>query len=266
LHETIKELNLSPEAARDIEQIEKIFTVGDINRVTAYESDDPLTLLKVGVEPKETCQSWRNGAYNECLLAYVADSNKKVLNVVDEGRVVARSIIKLTNQRDVNDLESTTQRKTLFVETLYLLLPDSEVYRDFFYVLRSQVYRAFIRVLLTKAQGLDASITLGKGFDKAALTVFEEEARAFGYVMNQRLLDVFIPPSLNKYEYSDTFRGDNGADGKIGKFNRYQQLEAVTFEKSKYNLPTTQFEVPPPSEKTLSGFQQVGKKEEGLGW
>ena len=172
----------------------------------------------------------------------------------------------MTNQRDVNDLESTTQRKTLFVETLYLLLPDSEVYRAFFYVLRSQVYRAFIRVLLTKAQGLDASITLGKGFDKAALTVFEEEARAFGYVMNQGLLDVFIPPSLNKYEYSDTFRGDNGADGKIGKFNRYQQLEAVTFEKSKYNLPTTQFEVPPPSEKTLSGFQQVGKKEEGLGW
>ena len=127
----------------------------------------------------------------------------------------------MTNQRDVNDLESKTQRKTLFVETPYLLITDSEV------------YRAFIRVLLTKAQGLDASITLGKGFDKAALTVFEEEARAFGYVMNQRLLDVFIPPSLNKYEYSDTFGGDIGANGKISWFNRYQQLEAVTFEKPK---------------------------------
>jgi hypothetical protein len=131
LHERSAKLNL-PLTGLDIEQIEKNFTVGDIIRFTAYESDDPLTLLKVGVEPKETCQSWRNGAYNECLLAYVADSNKKVLNVVDEGRVVARSIIKLTNQRDVNDLESKTQRKTLFVETLYLLLPDSEVYRAFF--------------------------------------------------------------------------------------------------------------------------------------
>ena len=131
LHERSAKLNLP--LTLDIQQIEKNFTVGDIIRFTAYESDDPLTLLKVGVEPKETCQSWRNGDYNECLLAYVADSNKKVLNVVDEkGRVVARSIIKLTNQRDVNDLESKTQRKTLFVETLYLLLPDSEVYRDFF--------------------------------------------------------------------------------------------------------------------------------------
>ena len=63
--------------------------------------------------------------------------------------------------------------------------------------------------------------------------MFEEEARAFGYVMNQGLLDVFIPPSLNKYEYSDTFRGDNEDDGKIGKFNTYQQLKVVTFEKSK---------------------------------
>jgi len=32
----------------------------------------------------------------------------------------------------------------------------------------------------------------------------------------------------------------------------------------KHNLPTTQFEVPPLSEKTLSGFQQAGKKEGGL--
>jgi len=32
----------------------------------------------------------------------------------------------------------------------------------------------------------------------------------------------------------------------------------------KHNLPTTQFEVPPLSEKTLSGFQQADKKEGGL--
>jgi len=215
LRERITELNL-PLAGLDIEQIEKIFTVGDIKSVTAYESDDALTLLRVGVEPQETCQSWRNGGFNECLLAYVADSNKKVLNVADgEGRIVARSIVKLTNQRDENDFESKTQRKTLLVEKPYSLLPNSEV------------YRAFVRVLLTKAQGLDASITFGKGFDEATLQMFEEEARAVGYGMNEGRLDIFIPHSLNKYEYSDTL------GGKISWFDRYQQLESVTFEKSK---------------------------------
>lgn len=215
LRERIAELNL-PLAGLDIEQIEKVFTVGDIKSVTAFESDDALTLLKVGVEPQETCQSWRNGGFNECLLAYVADSNKKVLNVADgEGRIVARSIIKLTNQRNQDDFESKTQRKTLLVEKPYSLLPNSEV------------YRAFVRVLLTKAQGLEASITFGKGFDEATLQMFAEEARAVGYGMNEGSLDVFIPHSLNKYEYSDTL------GGKISWFDRYQQLEAVTFEKSK---------------------------------
>jgi hypothetical protein len=45
--------------------------------------------------------------------------------------------------------------------------------------------------------------------------------------MREGRLDVFIPHSLNKYEYSDTL------GGKISGFDRYQQLEAVTFEKLK---------------------------------
>ncbi len=215
LREQIARLNFSL-AGLDIEQIEKIFTIGDIKNIIVYESDDPLILLKAGVEPKETCQSWRNGGLNECLLAYVADSNKKVLNVTDgEGKVIARSIIKLTNQKEVNDFGLKTKRKTLLVEELYSLLPTAEV------------YRAFVRVLLKKAQGLDASITFGKGFNEVATGVFEEEAHAFGYGMNKGTLDVFIPYSLNKYEYSDTL------GGKISLFDRYQQLEAVTFEKLK---------------------------------
>jgi len=214
LRENITELNL-PLAELDIEQIEKIFTVGNIESVTAYESDDALTLLKAGIEPQETCQSWRNGQFNECLLAYVADSNKKIINVADKkGRVVTRSIIKLTNQRNENDFESKTQRETILVEKPYSLLPNVEV------------YRAFARILLTKAQGLDASITFSnKTFDKVILQVFKEEADAFGYKMNEGRLDVFIPDSLNKYEYSDAL------GGKISQFDRYQQLEATTFEK-----------------------------------
>jgi len=215
VREALIELNL-PLAELDIRQIEKVFTVGDIRSVRAYESDDALTLLKVGAEPQETCQSWRMGGFNECLLAYVADSNKKVINVADgEGRIVARSIIKLTYQRDENDFGLKTQRKTLLVEGLYSLLPIPEV------------YQAFVRVLLAKAQGLDASITFGKNLDETALKVFEEEARRVGYEMSERRLEIFIPPSLNKYEYSDTL------GGKIRWFDRYEQLEAITFEKSK---------------------------------
>ena len=44
--------------------------------------------------------------------------------------------------------------------------------------------------------------------------------------MGEGKLDIFIPNSLNKYEYSDTL------GGKISWFDRYQSLDAVTFEKA----------------------------------
>lgn len=206
-----------PLAELDIQQIEKIFTVGDIRAISAYESDDPMTLLKVGVEPQETCQSWRNGGYNHCLLAYVADSNKKVLNVADgEGRIVARSMIKLTKQRDLHDFSSETERRTLLIEKPYSLLPNAEV------------YRAFIRVLLKKAQGLDASITFrGDGMDPQTLEIFEEEAATCGYGRREGTFELFIPQSLNRFEYSDALGGE------ITSFDRYQELPGVTFERLK---------------------------------
>jgi hypothetical protein len=213
MSEGIEELKL-PLAGLDLEQIEKIFTVGDIEKVTASESDDALTLLRVGVEPQETCQSWRNGGFNECLLAYVADANKKVINITDsDGRIVARSIVKLTYQRNSDDPE-TTKRRTLLIERPYSLLPNDEV------------YRVFIRLLLAKAEGLDSSITFSSDFDEGVLRLFKEEAQAFGYSLSQESLEIYLPQSLNKYEYSDTL------GGKKNWFNKYESLKGFTLEKA----------------------------------
>jgi hypothetical protein len=198
----------------------------DIKNLTAYESDDAPTLFKIGVEPVETCKSWRNGEENECLPADVADSNKKVLNVANnQNKIVERSIIKLTNQREENDPESKTKRNTLFVEKPYATLDSKEM------------HQAFIRLLLKKAQSLNSSITLvrntnkaGKkenGFDEKAIKLFEEEARSSGFTLSEGKLEIFIPPSLNKYDYSDVL------GGKIENFGVYKNLETISFEKTK---------------------------------
>jgi len=213
LAEIIEQLRL-PLAGLDLEQIEKIFTVGDIKSVVAYEADDPLTLLKIGIEPQETCQSWRKGGFNECLLAYVADSNKKVINVTDgEGKVVARSVIKLTRQRPIGQTGPEKQRTTLLAERPYAILHNTEV------------FRAFFKLLLTKAQGLEAAIALGSSFSKADLKIFQEEEAAFGYGQMPEEAEIYIPASLNKYEYSDAL------GGKISSFDRFQRLAGTTFDK-----------------------------------
>jgi len=213
IYNQINELEI-PLAGTDIEQLKKIFTVGDIKKVTAYETDDPMVLLRVGTEPQETCQSWRGGGYNECLLSYVADSNKKVLNVTDSnGNIIARSIIKLTKQKDNSDLELASETKTLLVEKPYTLLSNPELYKVMF------------RLLLKKAEGLSATITLGSGFNEDEQKILEEEAAVFGYEIKNGTYDVYIPESLNQAEYSDML------GGKIENFNRYSTVEAIKISK-----------------------------------
>ncbi|MFA6537430.1 MAG: hypothetical protein WCT18_03455 [Patescibacteria group bacterium] len=205
------------EIAMDIMQIEKVFSVGKIKEVVATESDDILTLLRVGVEPQETCQSWRSGGFNQCLLAYVADSNKKMVNVADEnGRTIARSMVKLTKRKEPTAIDGEAEQPTLLVEQPYSLIANKEI------------YVALFRVLFAKADGLNSSITMDEEFQEEIMEELIKEADKFGYILRRSNFEVFIPASKNVYEYSDAL------GGKISKFNQYKPaLNFVSFEKKK---------------------------------
>jgi hypothetical protein len=205
------------EVERDLLEIRKIFSLEEVETARAYETDDPLELLKVGVEPQETCQSWRSGSYNECLLSYVADGNKKVLNVRDgKGELVARSVIKLTKQKEVDDHEGATERPTILVENPYG--PS----------LNDVILRAYARLLFSKAESMGGiSVTLGSEFDENKMKILTEEAAKLGYAPSEsRNLEVYIPRSANKYEYSDAL------GGAVSYFDTYHQTKTVTFEKA----------------------------------
>ncbi len=216
LYSRINELSI-PLVEVDITQIEKIFTVGDLKQVVATESDDSLTLFKVGTRPIETCQSWRDGGYNRCLVSYVANSNTKVINLSNgEGKLVSRSIIKLTDQRELNDEESRSKRKTILAEKQYSLMGNYEI------------SRAFISLLLTKAKTMGISVTIEReGIDVSDLQIYNEEASKLGYEMEEKKLEVFIPKSMNGYDYSDTLGGE------ISSFDRFKEVRVITFEKLK---------------------------------
>ncbi|MBI2483179.1 hypothetical protein HYV74_03310 [Candidatus Uhrbacteria bacterium] len=65
--------------------------------VTVTETDDLLDLLQVGVMPTLTCQRWtEHTSYNHCLLAYVADPNKKLWQLTSRnGEVIGRVVVRL---------------------------------------------------------------------------------------------------------------------------------------------------------------------------
>ncbi len=203
------------QAATDLSQITEVLTtqaeIGNVTKLRIFDTDDPMALLKVGIEPRETCQSYRSGSFNYCLPAYVADVNKRVINVEsDKGEVLGRAVMKLTHVRDDND----QTHPAILLEPIY---STSEI---------APIYRGVVKIALEKAKAIGAYLILTS--DIAILTganhertipVVETECKKMGLFYGREDVNVFIPKSVNSYEYSDSL------GGPISYFEIYYALQ-----------------------------------------
>ncbi|TSC90033.1 MAG: hypothetical protein G01um10145_464 [Microgenomates group bacterium Gr01-1014_5] len=206
---------------RDLDQIEKVFTtqakLETVAVLRAYDSDDPVALLKAGIEPRETCQSWRGGAFNYCLPAYVVDANKRVFNVENERReVLGRAMAKLTHIQ-TNDGQ---KQPAILLEPVYTASETPDI------------YRAIIRLALEKAEAIGAVLVVGSeivvatGADSSkTVSLLPQEAAKAGFNSDKRTVSVYLPPSNNTSEYSDTL------GGLMSWFGGYHDLNAVILSK-----------------------------------
>ncbi|MBI4038964.1 hypothetical protein HY384_03320 [Candidatus Daviesbacteria bacterium] len=206
---------------QDLGQISEVMTTQQqlrtVSTIRAIDTDDPLDLLKVGIEPRETCQSYRNGSHNYCLPAYVVDANKRAVNVVNEnGEVLARSIIKLTHRKNGDQTIPTILFEPIYATSTM-----------------APIYRALVRVVLEKAKGTQVDIILANeinansGTDNlTAIPILQQEAQSTGMLVTQEDAEVFLPQSHNTYEYSDTLGGD------ITYFETYRSIKQATIIKS----------------------------------
>jgi|GEM_PF-4204906 len=164
--------------------------------LTMIETDLPVYTLNVGVKPVQSCQRWTEvTGYNNCLLAYVLDPNKKVWQFSTRldaciGRVVVRMLP--------------------FKKSALLLLepPYSVKWSDDHTV-------AFLLTVIEKAGAISREIKkpVYVGF-VGGRKRSEDYYRAFELVaheLNGKLLSVshafVLPPSLNGHEYSDALGG-----------------------------------------------------------
>ncbi|OGY11288.1 MAG: hypothetical protein A3A58_02545 [Candidatus Blackburnbacteria bacterium RIFCSPLOWO2_01_FULL_41_27] len=206
---------------RDLDQIEKVFTtqakLETVAVLRAYDSDDPVALLKAGIEPRETCQSWRGGAFNYCLPACVVDANKRVFNVENERReVLGRAMAKLTHIQ-TNDGQ---KQPAILLEPVYTASETPDI------------YRAIIRLALEKAEAVGAVLVVGSeivvatGADSSkTVSLLPQEASRAGFNSSKRTISVYLPPSNNTSEYSDTL------GGLMSWFGGYHDLNAEVLSK-----------------------------------
>jgi len=155
----------------------------------AFITDDPIDLLLIGTEIDNSCQHIEIGSMNRCLMGYVMDGkNKAVVIKNDEGRIIARSIIRLLIQDDT-EVVMTKER-------LYKANGVSDNVED-----------ELENMCIEYAKWLGVSLICEKDFEKMAqnMEIFNK------YSMKETYTGVLLSKScIAPYEYTDMGLGDIG--------------------------------------------------------
>jgi hypothetical protein len=200
--------------ANDLDQLIAPYRTANFKSLRAEEFDDPIRLIKMGTEPTETCQSWKKGMYNECLLAYVGDGDKKGLNVVDgdTNSVLLRCVERITESKVGFDGET---KRSLFLEPPY------------YTTAHPLVFRTFAKLAIQKARSIGACVQFQKAnAQPEIIEAFEVEAKAQGLqlVDTNQPSSVRLSSSINKYNYSDSF------GGKLEPYGSYHEATLITIK------------------------------------
>lgn len=99
-------------------------TSNEKQNLLCTDSSDPKVWIEIGEKPVASCQSYDNGGYNECLVAYT-DPNTKILVLRNEkGNIIGRSIFRL--------LTSSNGNPALHIERVYSSSTSKGVLRSMF--------------------------------------------------------------------------------------------------------------------------------------
>jgi len=180
-----------------------------------WEEDGLLPVMKIGECPYHTCLSYRNGDYNQCLLACF-DSNKKIVFLSYNKKIVLRAAIRLTKgcfmkiqgreesampQLEFADLEQSEifiQKKrgrkeylTLFLEHSYIGgLPGED---------NDKALQLLLDLILEKARALNALLVVSPSY-KIPMTKNGLVKKAYS---------IYISKSKAGEQYLDSLGGAN---------------------------------------------------------
>lgn len=172
------------------------------------DTDDPNAMIDVGCTPVRTCQRWtEHTSYNKCLLAYVADANKRLIQVIDGlGSVKARSIYRLLPVELEPEEDTKFEGPMLFVETLYTNLASENLYKAILGEVIDKAYR------MSEQTGEPVAVGVSCESYCNALEALAERAEIECYEDNIKLN---LPESMNAFEYTDGLRSEHGHAGCV---------------------------------------------------
>lgn len=137
---------------------------------SCYEDTSFEGIMNMGMEPTTTCMSYENGTYMECLLSYF-DSNKKIVYVKENDKIIGRAVIRLTKMNNnpgmkgtsLDFVDITKSSKTdkdipvLFLELLYTPrqgADEAEIQNEVIRFVREKAHLAGIGVVVSSEYGV----------------------------------------------------------------------------------------------------------------
>lgn len=148
----------------------------------------------------QSCQRWneRTG-YNKCLLAYVADANKKLYHVIDEsGNVIIRSVVRL--------LPFDKESPVLLVERPYA----TRWTKDYGRALFSQIAQRALEL----NEVLREPIAIATN-DSRIEEVMEDFVKQYKFKLHSKKYERKLPESKNGFEYYDSLGGCLPSGSKV---------------------------------------------------
>lgn len=187
------------------------------NTMSTSEYDDFLHSISIGTMTGDTCMSYRDGVYNECLLS-TFDGNKKVLYTRMHGEYAGRSLLRLTKFSDTpensaglgfmdvsDDTQASKEKLVLFLERFYSCgLND-------YHELNAR--KQMIRLAQAKADRMQAKLIVANDYHAAANSMEDlKPVKVNGYM--------YISKSKNGNQYLDSLGGncEEGGYYKNGEF------------------------------------------------
>ena len=190
------------------------------------EYTDFKNCMRLGEMPVRTCMNYKDGAYNECLLS-VFDANKKILYVKNNGKIVARAIMRLTKMSDVIGKKDTLEfrdvgnpeghnfeineeeKLVVFLEKMYYShISGKELH---------QVEKLLLDFAKHKAETLGATLLIANAYNYKVLS----ESRRLQKVST----NVYISKSKNGKQYLDSLGGNCESGGYYMDGNFYTPLD-----------------------------------------
>lgn len=185
-----------------------------------WEEDRFLPVMQIGELPDKTCLSYKTGMYRKCLLSCF-DSNKKIIYISYQGKIVLRAILRLTKaseekmereNKEFEFVDFTKDNKEEKTEQLVLFLERAYV-KGISEKLEQEMFELLLDMVRKKAENLCIPLLLSYDYiDDIPKEKFQKESRY-----------IYISATKGNEQYLDSLGGKHGiaSEGKYLKTTVY---------------------------------------------